>query len=62
MKQTGMMLDIARTSFSKADIQGYIDFVKESGGHYLQLHFSDSSRYAIESKVLGNQPKQDLND
>ena len=62
MKQTGMMLDIARTSFSKADIQSYIDFVKENGGHYLQLHFSDSSRYAIESKVLGNQPKQDLND
>lgn len=62
MKQTGMMLDIARTSFSKLDIQGYIDFVKENGGHYLQLHFSDSSRYAIESKVLGNQPKQDFND
>ena len=62
MKQTGMMLDIARTSFGKADIIGYIDFVKENGGHYLQLHFSDSSRYAIESKVLGNQPKQDFND
>lgn len=62
MKQTGMMLDIARTSFSKLDIQGYIDFVKESGGHYLQLHFSDSSRYAIESEVLGSHPKQDLND
>lgn len=62
MKQTGMMLDIARTSFSKFDIQGYIDFVKGNGGHYLQLHFSDSSRYAIESKVLGNPPKQDLND
>lgn len=62
MKQTGLMLDIARTSFSKLDIQGYIDFVKESGGHYLQLHFSDSSRYAIESKVLGNHPKQDFND
>lgn len=62
MKQTGMMLDIARTSFSKLDIQGYIDFVKENGGHYLQLHFCDSNRYAIESKVLGNQPKQDLND
>ena len=57
-----MMLDIARTSFSKLDIQGYIDFVKENGGHYLQLHFSDSSRYAIESKVLGNPPKQDWND
>ena len=62
MKQTGMMLDIARTSFSKLNIQGYIDFVKENGGHYLQLHFSDSSRYAIESKVLGNPPKQDFND
>lgn len=62
MKQTGMMLDIARTSFSKLDIKGYIDFVKENGGHYLQLHFCDSNRYAIESKVLGNQPKQDLND
>lgn len=62
MKQTGMMLDIARTSFGKADILGYIDFVKENGGHYLQLHFCDSNRYAIESKVLGNQPKQDLND
>ena len=57
-----MMLDIARTSFGKADIIGYIDFVKENGGHYLQLHFSDSSRYAIESKVLGNPPKQDFND
>lgn len=62
MKQTGMMLDIARTSFNKLEITNYIDFVKENGGHYLQLHFSDSSRYAIESKVLGNQPKQDLND
>ena len=62
MKQTGLMLDIARTSFGKADIIGYIDFVKENGGHYLQLHFSDSSRYAIESKVLGNPPKQDFND
>lgn len=62
MKQTGMMLDIARTSFNKTDIISYIDFVKENGGHYLQLHFSDSSRYAIESKVLGSHPKQDLND
>lgn len=62
MKQTGMMLDIARTSFNKTDIISYIDFVKENGGHYLQLHFCDSNRYAIESKVLGNQPKQDLND
>lgn len=62
MKQTGMMLDIARTSFDKFIITSYIDFVKENGGHYLQLHFSDSSRYAIESKVLGNQPKQDFND
>ena len=62
MKQTGMMLDIARTSFNKIDILSYIDFVKENGGHYLQLHFSDSSRYAIESKVLGNPPKQDQND
>lgn len=62
MKQTGMMLDIARTSFNKADIIGYIDFVKENGGHYLQLHFCDSNRYAIESKVLGNPPKQDQND
>lgn len=62
MKQTGMMLDIARTSFNKTDIISYIDFVKVNGGHYLQLHFSDSSRYAIESKVLGNQPKQDFND
>ena len=57
-----MMLDIARTSFNKTDIISYIDFVKENGGHYLQLHFCDSNRYAIESKVLGNQPKQDLND
>ena len=56
------MLDIARTSFNKADIIGYIDFVKENGGHYLQLHFCDSNRYAIESKVLGNPPKQDQND
>ena len=62
MKQTGMMLDIARTSFDKFEITSCIDFVKENGGHYLQLHFSDSSRYAIESKVLGNQPKQDQND
>ena len=62
MKHTGMMLDIARTSFNKADIIGYIDFVKENGGHYLQLHFCDSNRYAIESKVLGNPPKQDQND
>lgn len=59
MKQTGMMLDIARTQFSLDTLKKEIDNVSKLGGNYLQLHFSDSAHYAIESKVLGNTANSD---
>lgn len=54
MKSSGLMLDIARTSFDLYEIKSVIDQVEKLGGKYVQLHFCDSNHYAIESKVLGN--------
>ena len=54
MKSSGLMLDIARTSFDLYDLKSIIQQVAELGGKYVQLHFCDSNHYAIESKVLGN--------
>lgn len=54
MKSSGLMLDIARTSFGLYDLKSIINQVAELGGKYVQLHFCDSNHYAIESKVLGN--------
>lgn len=59
MKSSGLMLDIARTSFDYYDIRFIIGQVAELGGKYVQLHFCDSNHYAIESKVLGNPANPD---
>lgn len=59
MKSSGLMLDIARTSFDYYNIRFIIGQVAELGGKYVQLHFCDSNHYAIESKVLGNPANPD---
>lgn len=59
MKSSGLMLDIARTSFDLHEIKSVIKQVAELGGKYVQLHFCDSNHYAIESKVLGNPAKSE---
>ena len=59
MKSSGLMLDIARTSFDYYNIRFIIGQVAELGGKYVQLHFCDSNHYAIESKVLGNPANSD---
>lgn len=59
MKSSGLMLDIARTSFDLHEIKGVIKQVAKLGGKYVQLHFCDSNHYAIESKVLGNPAKSE---
>ncbi|MEB5650886.1 family 20 glycosylhydrolase [Mammaliicoccus sciuri] len=41
-------------------IKKIIDEISVYGGDYLQIHFSDSENYAIESKVLGNIDNQHL--
>ena len=56
---SGLMLDIARTSFDYYNIRFIIGQVAELGGKYVQLHFCDSNHYAIESKVLGNPANPD---
>lgn len=59
MMSSGLMLDIARTSFDYYNIRFIIGQVAELGGKYVQLHFCDSNHYAIESKVLGNPANPD---
>lgn len=59
MKSSGLMLDIARTSFDLHEIKSVIKRVAKLGGKYVQLHFCDSNHYAIESKVLGNPAKSE---
>lgn len=59
MKSSGLMLDIARTSFDLHEIKSVIEQVAKLGGKYVQLHFCDSNHYAIESKVLGNPAKSE---
>ena len=59
MKSSGLMLDIARTSYDYYFIRNIISQVAELGGKYVQLHFCDSNHYAIESKVLGNPANPD---
>ena len=59
MKSSGLMLDIARTSYGYYSIRNIISQVAELGGKYVQLHFCDSNHYAIESKVLGNPANPD---
>lgn len=59
MKSSGLMLDIARTSYDYYSIRNIISQVAELGGKYVQLHFCDSNHYAIESKVLGNPANPD---
>lgn len=59
MKSSGLMLDIARTSFDLHEIKSVIKQVAKLGGKYVQLHFCDSNHYAIESKVLGNPAKSE---
>ena len=56
---SGLMLDIARTSFDLHEIKSVIKQVAKLGGKYVQLHFCDSNHYAIESKVLGNPAKSE---
>jgi hexosaminidase len=49
----GLMLDVARTFYTPAEIEGFIDVLAESGGTFLHLHLSDDHNVGIESPVLG---------
>ncbi|HBO38600.1 MAG TPA: molecular chaperone TorD [Pasteurellaceae bacterium] len=46
------MLDIARQFYPVDIIKEFIDTIKNAGGTFLHLHFSDHENYALESDVL----------
>ena len=52
LKQSGLNLDIARHFYSVEVLKKFIDNLKNSGGTFLQLHFSDHENYALESAIL----------
>ncbi len=51
-KEAGLTLDIAKHFYSVDAIKDYIDTLSEASGTFLQLHLSDDTNYALESKVL----------
>ena len=51
-KQTGLILDISRHFYPIEALKSIVDLIKSLGGNYLQLHMSDDTNYAIESKLL----------
>ena len=55
-KESGLLLDISRRAYPPEAIKAFISYIKDAGGRYLQLHFSDSENYAVESELLGQQP------
>ena len=47
------MLDVARTYYTPAEIEAFVDVLADAGGTFLHLHLSDDQNVGIESAVLG---------
>ena len=47
LKESGLMLDIARHFYPPEVIKSFIDTISQSGGTFLHLHFSDHENYAL---------------
>lgn len=52
-KQIGLMLDMARTPYTKNEVLAAIDYLVSNGGHYIQLHVTDNENIAFPFKTLG---------
>lgn len=51
-KQIGLMLDMARTSYSVAEVCKAIDYLVQNNGTYIQLHISDNESIAYPFDIL----------
>ena len=51
-KQIGLMLDMARTSYSVDDVRKAIDYLVQNNGTYIQLHISDNESIAYPFDIL----------
>ena len=61
-KQGGLMVDTARRFYSLAELKGFVDVVRRSGGQFLHLHLSDDQNYTLESEILGQTRAGALNE
>ena len=52
-KQIGLMLDMARTPYTKNEVLKAIDYLVSNGGHYIQLHVTDNENIAFPFRTLG---------
>lgn len=52
-KQVGLMLDMARTPYTKNEVLAAIDYLVSNGGHYIQLHVTDNENIAFPFRTLG---------
>ena len=52
-KQIGLMLDMARTPYTKNEVLAAIDYLVSNGGHYIQLHVTDNENIAFPFRTLG---------
>lgn len=51
-KQIGLMLDMARTSYSVDDVYKAIDYLVQNNGTYIQLHISDNESIVYPFNIL----------
>ena len=62
LKESGLMLDIARHFYPPEVIKSFIDTISQSGGTFLHLHFSDHENYALESRLLNQRVENAIQD
>lgn len=53
-KQIGLMLDMARTTYTVDDVRKAIDYLVQNNGTYIQLHISDNESIAYPFNILRN--------
>ena len=51
-KQIGLMLDMARTTYSVDDVRKAIDYLVQNNGTYIQLHISDNENIVYPFNIL----------
>lgn len=51
-KQIGLMLDLARTKYTKDDVRKAIDYLAQNKGTYIQLHITDNESIAYPFSLI----------
>lgn len=52
-KQVGLMLDMARTGYTRDEVYTAIDYLAQNNGSYIQLHISDNEAIVYPFSILG---------